>query len=194
MGFLFQYPERQLFGATPLEDVEWGAMLRRDGAAERALEAVGLPPQLWATSLRRLSRGEKRRVALAGLLVREPEVLFLDEPAVGLDPEGQALLWQEVEAYRHGRGAAVLVATHWPEPWLRCAANVLCLEAGVVLFSGPVMALPEAARRNRAIAALLPVTWRLRLELEAGESPPGAPPEWVAAAKRWLADRAWSAG
>lgn len=186
---LFQYPERQLFGATALEDVAWGA--GAEEAAERSLARVELRPELWRAPLRRLSRGEKRRVALAGVLAREPEALLLDEPAVGLDPEGQALLWREVEAYRRERGAAVLVATHWPEPLLGRAQDVLCLEAGAPVFAGPVAGLPEAARREPDIAGLLPFAWRLRLALEAGSSPPGAPQAWVDEARNWLGTRAW---
>lgn len=192
IGVLFQYPERQLFGATALEDVAWGLGPAGEGPARRALRRVELRPEVWGAPLRQLSRGEKRRVALAGVLAREPEVLLLDEPAVGLDLEGQELLRREVDVYRRERGAAVLVASHWPEAWLSCSGAVLCLDAGAPIFAGPVAALPDGARANPEIARLLPFGWRLRLALD-GAKPPwsGGPADWVGEARGWLGTRTW---
>jgi energy-coupling factor transport system ATP-binding protein len=113
-----EHPERQLFGRTAEEDV--GALLWVEGmpAAERrrlaclALAEVGLDPDRYSgrTPLS-LSEGEKRRVALAGLLVEPPLVVLLDEPTAGLDPEGRRSLATALEALR-GRGRAVLLASH----------------------------------------------------------------------------------
>lgn len=185
IGLLFQFPERQLFGATALEDVAWGLGAGGGGRAEKALGRAGLAEDLWGVPLRRLSRGEKRRVALAGLFAREPDLLLLDEPGVGLDPAGQELLWGEVQQYRRQRGAAVVVATHWAESFLPGADEVLVLENGATLYAGPPGELPGAAASNDGVAGLLPFPLRLRAALERGEAPPGGK-RWVAAAKLWL--------
>jgi len=173
IGFLFQHPERQLFGANALEDVSWGLGPAGGAAACRALERVELSRTLWEAPLARLSRGEKRRVALAGVLVRRPAVLLLDEPAVGLDPAGQALLLGEIDAYRQESQAAVLVATHWPESLLERADLVLCLADGMPRYVGSVGGLGDAAREDARVAELLPFASRLRQALEK-RTPPWA--------------------
>jgi len=172
VGLLFQFPERQLVGRTAREDLLWGDLARDGGSdAAPALERATLPERLWDLPIARLSRGEKRRVALAGVLARCPQVLLLDEPAVGLDAEGQALVWEEVGSYRQ-RGGAVLLATHWPDTALPQADRVLCLEGGHPRFSGVPAGLPEAAREDPVLRGLLPFSWRLRLALESGETLP----------------------
>jgi energy-coupling factor transport system ATP-binding protein len=186
VGLLFQYPERQLVGRTPLEDVAWGL---RGPEAERAakdgLVRAGVPERLWEVPVEHLSRGEKRRVALAGVLARQPDFLSLDEPSVGLDPEGQRLVWEEVAAFR-ASGGAVLVATHWSEPALSVATRVLCLDAGRPRFHGPPCALMAAAARDAHLRGLLPFSWRLGLALSSeGSTPPGGH-RWGDAARRWL--------
>lgn len=186
-GLLFQYPERQLVGRTPLEDVAWGlAGTDVEGAARAGLVRAAVPARLWTCPVEQLSRGEKRRVALAGVLARGPDVLFLDEPSVGLDPEGQRLVWEEVASFRE-TGGAVLVATHWPEPILSAATGVLCLDAGTSRFQGSPCALMAAATRDEQLRGLLPFSWRLGLALGAGGSTPSPEaPRWEDAARRWL--------
>jgi len=172
VGLLFQFPERQFVGRTAREDLLWGDPARGGGThAAAALERAGLPERLLDLPLARLSRGEKRRVALAEVLARRPRVLLLDEPAVGLDPEGQALVWEEVAAYRR-RGGAVVLATHWPDSALPQADRVLCLEEGRPLFRGAPAALLEAAWATPALRGLLPFAWRLRIALESGADLP----------------------
>jgi len=172
VGMLFQFPERQFVGRTAREDVLWGDRTPgREGRAAEELARTGLPEGLWDLPLARLSRGEKRRVALAGLLARAPRVLLLDEPTVGLDPGGQALVWEEISAYRE-RGGAIVFATHWADRPLAAADRVLCLEAGRQRFWGTPADLGGAAREDAALSGLLPFAWRLRLRLESAESLP----------------------
>jgi len=172
VGLLFQFPERQLVGRTAREDVLWGdATSSREVFAARELRRAGLQEGLWDVPVGRLSRGEKRRVALAGLLARRPKVLLLDEPAVGLDTEGQALVGKEIAIYREGGGAVVL-ATHWPEAALPLADRVICLEGGRLLYSGDSAGLLEASRQNPLVRGLLPFSWRLRRALESGDDLP----------------------
>ncbi len=186
VGLLFQYPERQLVGRTPLEDVGWGlggadsAYLAREG-----LRLAAVPERAWTAPVEQLSRGEKRRVALAGVLARRPEVLLLDEPSVGLDPGGQALVWEEVAAFRAG-GGAVLVATHWPEPALLVATGVLCLDEGRQVFQGPPEHLLDAAARDRRLRGLLPFSWRLAAALEEPVNPLPGGEGWRSPARQWL--------
>ncbi len=159
VGLLFQNPENQLFGATALEDVAWG--LRADDAPEdrarAALTEAGLAPALWRAPLHRLSRGERRRVALAGVLARGPEVLLLDEPLAALDLEGQERMWRLVEAFRVRTGGGVVVASHWPAEVLPRADRVVCLAAGEVVFSGPAQEVLRAAACQEALGRILGV-------------------------------------
>lgn len=188
-GILLQCPERQLVGNSPLEDVGWGLgpeEKAREAAAE-ALTRVGLPTALWNDRLARLSRGEKRRVALAGVLARRPSVLLLDEPAVGLDPEGAARLWSEVRGYQSETGAGVVVATHWPDSLLRDADGVLCLERGEVSFVGSAAGLLEQARVSPALRGLLPLFERLRMAVLGVSGEAAGTPPWVRSARRILA-------
>ncbi|MBE0618774.1 MAG: AAA family ATPase, partial [Proteobacteria bacterium] len=139
--------------------------------------------RVWALPVDRLSRGEKRRVALAGVLARRPEMLLLDEPSVGLDPEGQALVWKEVASFR-ARGGAVLVATHWPEPALAEASEVLCLDRGRPAFRGSPAQLVGAASASLELRELLPFSWRLAAALD-------AQPDHVAGGRGWEAPARW---
>ena len=157
VGLLFQNPERQLFGATALEDVAWG--LQADGdpqeRAQAALAEAGVEPDLWGVALHRLSRGERRRVALAGVLARRPEVLLLDEPLAALDLDGQKRMWGLVEAFRLRTGGGVVVASHWPDELLPRADRVVCLVSGEVAFSGSPRAFLHAAAHREALGRLL---------------------------------------
>ena len=118
-GLLFQNPECQLFADTVEKDIAFGPHnlgLRGDELAERVRRSaavVGLHmDELGKRSPFALSEGQKRRVALAGVLAREPEVLVLDEPFIGLDFEGAVCLREALEEYRTARRATVIVVTH----------------------------------------------------------------------------------
>lgn len=195
-GLLFQYPEKQLVGRTPLEDVAWGLGgtlpfqgADRADAAREGLARAAVPESHWGVPVAKLSRGEKRRVALAGVLARRPEVLLLDEPSVGLDPHGQSLVWEEVASFRAG-GGAVLVATHWPDPLLPLATRVLCLHAGRPRFYGAPGSLLLAASGDPALRELLPWSWRLAAALHTEGPLPAGAEEWGEAVRQWLEEDA----
>jgi ABC-type multidrug transport system ATPase subunit len=153
------------------------------------LVRAAVPEPLWELPVANLSRGEKRRVALAGVLARRPKVLLLDEPSVGLDPHGQHLVWDEVASFR-AEGGAVLVATHWPEPLLPLATRVLCLSAGRPLFSGAPAALLGAAASDPALRELLPWSWRLAAKLDREGPLPAAAEVWGDILRKWLREEA----
>lgn len=143
VGLVFQFPEDQLFAETVAEDVAFGPrnlgldeseVARR---VEEALVAVGLDPAVFvARSPLELSGGERRRVALAGVLAMQPEVLVLDEPTVGLDPAGrEGLVELLIQFWQDGRHTVIIV-THDMELVVRLATRVLVLNRGRLVFDG----------------------------------------------------------
>jgi len=125
VGLLFQSPEDQLFADTVERDIAFGPRNRGtkgddlDRVVKESAEHVGLDLELLQRSPFSLSGGEKRRVALAGVLAMEPEVLVLDEPFIGLDHEGREKLKDSLRRYRESRGASMLIVSHdladaWP--------------------------------------------------------------------------------
>ena len=119
VGLLFQSPEDQLFADTVGKDIAFGPRnhgVRGEPLKERVSEAaslVGLPlDELYARSPFSLSEGEKRRVALAGVLAMNPDVLVLDEPFIGLDYEGRERLKAALGLFRGGRGTSIIIVTH----------------------------------------------------------------------------------
>ncbi len=118
VGLLFQAPEDQLFADTVYKDVTFGPRNRGvkgielDAVLAEALEHVGLGEAILSRSPFSLSGGEKRRVALAGVLAMRPDVLILDEPFIGLDYEGKQTLKDALRKYGSSRGASILIVTH----------------------------------------------------------------------------------
>lgn len=142
VGLVFQYPEHQLFADTVYNDVAFGP--RNMGLEEaevqrrvkQALEAVGLPPDIGGRSPFALSGGQRRRVAIAGVLAMDPEILILDEPAAGLDPVGRRSVYQLAASW-HARGKTVVLITHDMAVAARWAEKVVVLHRGRVLMQGP---------------------------------------------------------
>ena len=118
VGLVFQYPEYQLFEETVYKDIAFGPKnmgLSKDEIDRRVREAagfVGLTDQQLEASPFDLSGGQKRRVAIAGVIAMEPEILILDEPTAGLDPVGREEILQNIEAYRKAKNATVMMVSH----------------------------------------------------------------------------------
>ena len=118
VGLVFQYPEYQLFEETVYKDIAFGPKnmgLSKDEIDRRVREAVslvGLSDDLLEVSPFDLSGGQKRRVAIAGVIAMEPEVLILDEPTAGLDPAGRAEILQNIENYRRTKNATIMMVSH----------------------------------------------------------------------------------
>lgn len=144
VGLVFQYPEYQLFEESVGKDIAFGPRNMGLGESEveervrRAAAAVGLSDKDLAKSPFELSGGEKRRVAIAGVLAMEPEVLILDEPTAGLDPKGREKILSEIDAYHKATGATVILVSHSMEDVARFAGRVLIMEKGTLASNGTV--------------------------------------------------------
>ena len=142
VGLVFQYPEHQLFETTIFDDVCFGPKnqgLSKEEAGLRAFEAlrsVGLPEELYYQSPFDLSGGQKRRVAIAGVLAMKPEVLILDEPTAGLDPAGRDEILDLVERMHRERGITVILVSHSMEDVAKYVERIIVMNHGSVMFDG----------------------------------------------------------
>ena len=142
VGLVFQYPEYQLFEETVYRDIAFGAKNMGLGGEEldrrvrAAARFAGLDEALLDKSPFALSGGQKRRVAIAGVIVMEPEVLVLDEPSAGLDPRGREELLAHIRAYHRERGNTVVLVSHSMEEIARYADRIVVFSRGKTLMSG----------------------------------------------------------
>ncbi len=142
VGLVFQYPEHQLFEETVRKDIAFGPKnmgLSDDEINERVLEAAkhtGLTEDYLEKSPFELSGGEKRRVAIAGVLAMKPEVLILDEPTAGLDPKGREFILSEIKAYHENTGATIILVSHSMEDVARFASHVLIMNHSKAVMYG----------------------------------------------------------
>ena len=142
VGIVFQFPEHQLFEETVLKDIMFGPM--KFGVSEKEAEArarelvrlVGLPENVLEKSPFDLSGGQMRRVAIAGVLAMEPEVIVLDEPTAGLDPRGQKEIMDMFYALHQERSLTTILVTHSMEDAARYADNIVIMHEGKNVLSG----------------------------------------------------------
>ena len=141
VGLVMQYPEYQLFEETCAKDIAYGP--RKMGLSEAEIEQrvreaaafVGLSEELLQKSPFELSGGQKRRVAIAGVMAMRPRVLVLDEPAAGLDPEGRDTILSQIKEYHEKTGITVLLVSHSMEDIAKYANRVLVLNhAGIAMY------------------------------------------------------------
>jgi energy-coupling factor transport system ATP-binding protein len=142
VGLVFQYPEHQLFEADVLSDVCFGPKnqgLSNEEAEKKAIEAlqqVGLKEKYYKSSPFELSGGQKRRVAIAGVLAMEPEVLILDEPTAGLDPKGRDEILDQIAYLHDRRKITVILVSHSMEDIARYVERILVMNKGEKAFDG----------------------------------------------------------
>lgn len=142
IGLVFQYPEYQLFETTVWRDVAFGPKnmgLKEEEIAQRvenALAAVGLGKETYELSPFGLSGGQRRRVAIAGILAMEPEYLILDEPTAGLDPRGREEILGKVARLREKENMAVLLVSHSMEDVAQYVDRIVALDNGEIRFDG----------------------------------------------------------
>ena len=142
VGLVFQYPEYQLFEETVAEDIAFGPKnmkLTQEEIDERVREAaglVGVEESFFSRSPLDLSGGQKRRVAIAGVIAMRPEVLILDEPTAGLDPVGSRTIMENIRDYRQKTGATVLIVSHNMDDAARYCERLIVFDHGTIRMDG----------------------------------------------------------
>ena len=167
VGLVFQYPEYKIFEETVAKDIAFGP--RNMGLAEEEVQArvretaaiVGLSEEILKQSPFLLSGGQKRRVAIAGVMAMRPEVLILDEPTAGLDPRGREEILQEIQAYRNQTGATILLVSHSMEDVARHAKKILVMNAGKVFCHDTVANVFRRSQELQAIGLAVPQITRV---------------------------------
>ena len=142
IGFIFQYPEQQLFAKNVYEDVVFGprnvgiSEVEAEKRAYEAIQFVGLPQDVYDLPMDKLSGGQKRRVALAGVIAMQPDYLILDEPLAGLDPVGKKKMLEILRALHRDAGITVVVVSHDADAVVEDAEQVLYLKDGRIVEQG----------------------------------------------------------
>lgn len=142
VGLVFQYPEYQIFEETVYKDIAFGPKNMRlseheiDRRVRQTAAAVGISEELLGKSPFELSGGEKRRVAIAGVMAMEPEVLILDEPTAGLDPKGRGIILEQIKEYHRNMCCTVLLVSHSMEDVARYASKILVMNKSEIFCYG----------------------------------------------------------
>lgn len=171
VGLVFQYPEYQLFEETVRRDVAFGPKnmgLSADEVERRvlaAIEAVGLDESVLDKSPFALSGGQKRRVAIAGVMAMEPEVLILDEPTAGLDPRGRESVLQLLRDYHETRRSTVVLVSHSMDEIARNARRIIVLSHGGVIMEGTPCEVFARAEELEAVGLDVPQSTKLAAAL-----------------------------
>ena len=173
VGLVMQYPEYQLFEETCAKDIAYGP--RNMGLDEAEIERrvreaaafVGLREELLQKSPFELSGGQKRRVAIAGVMAMHPRVLVLDEPAAGLDPEGRDAILGQIKAYHEATGITVLLVSHSMEDIAKYANRVLVLHKAKVAMYDTVEAVFARAQELVELGLSVPQVTQIFLKLRA---------------------------
>ncbi len=144
IGLVFQYPEYQLFADTVFEDIAFGPEnmgIENDSVNETVLSAaaqVKIPEEYLKKSPFDLSGGEKRRVAIAGILAMKPKVIVFDEPTAGLDPKGREIIIKIIREYKENNNATILIVSHSMEDMAELADKILVMNKGrLEMFDTP---------------------------------------------------------
>jgi energy-coupling factor transport system ATP-binding protein len=172
VGMVFQFAESQLFAATVREDVAFGprnfvvSAKDADALAVKTIERVGLPSDILDRSPFDLSGGQMRRVAIAGVLAMEPEILVLDEPTAGLDPEGRREMMQLFQQL-HADGQTIVLVTHQMDDVADFADKVLVMDQGKLVRQGTPQQIFQDADWLQAHQLGLPRTTQFALRLQA---------------------------
>ena len=172
VGLVFQYPEYQLFEETVYADIAFGPknmQLSKEEIDERVHEAagfVGVEESLMTRSPLELSGGQKRRIAIAGVIAMRPEILILDEPTAGLDPAGCRQIMKNIRNYRQGSGAAVIVISHSMEDAARFFDRLIVFDHGTVCMDGSPREVFSRADKLKEIGLNVPKATELAMALQ----------------------------
>lgn len=172
VGLVFQYPEYQLFEETVYQDIAFGPtnmgldQAEVDRRVRQAARFVGLADHTLEKSPFDLSGGQKRRVAIAGVIAMEPKVLILDEPTAGLDPAGAAQILGNIRAYHREKHAAIILVSHSMNEVAREAQRLVVFREGTIPYSGTPQEVfshgPELERMGLGVPEMTQVFNRLR--------------------------------
>ena len=172
VGLVFQYPEYQLFEETVYRDIAFGPKnmgLKPDEVDRRVRSAagfVGITPQQLEASPFDLSGGQKRRVAIAGVIAMEPEVLILDEPTAGLDPVGRSEILQNIEKYRKAKNATIMMVSHSMEDVARLTDRLLVMNGSRLAYDASPAEVFSHAEELLAIGLSIPQVTQVFLHLK----------------------------
>ncbi len=172
VGLVFQYPEYQLFEESVYKDIAFGPKnmgLKDAEIRRRVYEAaafVGLPEELMEKSPFELSGGQKRRVAIAGVIAMEPEIIIFDEPTAGLDPAGCRSLLQNIAEYRRATGATILMVSHSMDDVALLADRLLVLDHGQIEIKGSPAEVFRDGAHLQEIGLTVPQVTSLFLRLK----------------------------
>ena len=171
VGLVFQFSEYQLFEETILKDVAFGPKNFGDdeetalNKAKKALKLVGIPESYYERSPLELSGGQKRRVAIAGIIAIEPKILVLDEPTAGLDPAGAMEMINLFISLNKNMGTTIIIVSHDNEVVYNYADNVVLMADGSVRYSGDTLSLFNNDELVKQINLLEPRLVKLKREL-----------------------------
>ncbi len=171
VGLVFQYPEYQLFEETVYKDIAFGPRnmgLKSDEIDRRVREAAsftGLSEAQLSASPFDLSGGQKRRVAIAGVIAMEPEILILDEPTAGLDPEGREEILQNIENYRRAKNATIMMVSHSMNDVARLTDRLLVLSGASLAMDGTPQQIFARAQELMEMGLDIPEITRVFLQL-----------------------------
>lgn len=172
IGLVFQYPEYQLFEETVYKDISFGprnmglSPEEIDRRVREAAAVVGLSEVQLQVSPFDLSGGQKRRVAIAGVIAMEPEVLILDEPTAGLDPAGREGILKNIEDYRKTHNAAILMVSHSMDDVARLTDRLLVMNGSRLAMDDTPAAVFARAEELTAMGLNIPQVTRVFLELQ----------------------------
>lgn len=172
VGLVFQYPEYQLFEETVYKDIAFGPKnmgLSPEEVDRRVREAagfVGLTEQQLEVSPFDLSGGQKRRVAIAGVIAMEPEVLILDEPTAGLDPVGRSEILGNIQSYRRAKNATIMMVSHSMEDVARLTDRLLVMNGSKLAMDAPPAQVFTHAEELTQMGLNIPQVTQVFLELK----------------------------
>ena len=172
VGLVFQYPEYQLFEETVYKDIAFGPKnmgLSAEEVDRRVREAagfVGLTEQQLEVSPFDLSGGQKRRVAIAGVIAMEPEVLILDEPTAGLDPVGRSEILGNIQSYRKAKNATIMMVSHSMEDVARLTDRLLVMNGSKLAMDAPPAQVFTHAEELTQMGLSIPQVTQVFLELK----------------------------
>lgn len=171
VGLVFQYPEYQLFDETVRKDISFGPKnmgLDQKEIDERVLESlrfVGLPEDILDVSPFDISGGQKRRVAIAGIMAMRPEILVLDEPAAGLDPSGKREIFDRLRKYKDDTDSTLIIISHSMEDMAEFCDNVVVMSDSKVFLSGTVDEVFSHAQELTDVGLMVPQATQILIEL-----------------------------